>query len=557
MIRYWRQEYLQTAGIPEAMSLLLSGQRQGFFKLFASELPLLEDAEPVLNRILREKQDVIMERLNRPPRLTEPLAMGPMGYARCQMGPGMQRQLGVLAAVLAAKGELEPGGKVPEKLIAQAVKEVVMHEVGHTLGLRHNFKASTALSMEEVNNPEVTAKKGNSGSIMDYLPANIACKGEKQGDYFSPTIGAYDYWAIEYAYKPFEPKDNEKEELAKIAAKAATPDLTYATDEDVFLNPDPRIQLFDLGDPLDYAKNRLKLARTSLDQLQERVVSKGEGWQRARSAFSVLLGEMAHATMLSVAYVGGEFTSRDHRGDPDGRPPMKPIDVAKQREAIRLVQDEILSANAFQFKPELLRYLAPDHWYDDRFIFFFGSGGYQYPLLQQVLSVQRIVLSRFLNAQTLRSLQEISLHADPGQEVLGLPEVFNALTDSIWTELPATDADVKKEQAIAISAIRRNLQREHVSRLARLVLGPKRDAWMSFEMLIYDFDFGVSAPPDARSLARQHLHQIDARIQRILARRTRRSTPLRWPICRNCTNRSRRCSAPSWRPTISDRRAVS
>ena len=129
---------------------------------------------------------------------------------------------------------------------------------------------------------------------MDYLPANIARKGAKQGDYFSPTIGAYDYWAIEYAYKPVE--GNEKEELAKIAAKDAAPDLAYGTDEDMFLNPDPRINAFDLGDPLDYAKDRIKLVRASLDKLQERVVAKGEGWQRARSAFSALMGELARAT---------------------------------------------------------------------------------------------------------------------------------------------------------------------------------------------------------------------------------------------------------------------
>ena len=278
------------------------------------------------------------------------------------MGPGMQRQLGVLAAVLAAKGELDPGDKVPEKLIAQAVKEVVMHEVGHTLGLRHNFKASAAYSLQDVNNPEFTAKKGTSGSIMDYLPANIAAKGEKQGDYFSPTIGPYDYWAIEYAYKPVD--GNEKEELAKIAAKAATPDLIYGTDEDMFLNPDPRINTFDLGDPLDYAKSRLQMVRTSLDNLQNRVVAKGEGWQRAREAFAMLFGELSHVALLSAAYVGGEYTNRDHRGDPNARPPMKPIDVAKQREAIRLLKDEILSAKAFEFKPELLRQLAPDYWFD-------------------------------------------------------------------------------------------------------------------------------------------------------------------------------------------------
>ena len=286
------------------------------------------------------------------------------------MGPGMQRQLAVLAAVLAARGELDPGGKVPEKFIAQAIKEVVMHEVGHTLGLRHNFKASSIFSLKQVNDPEFTAKNGNSGSIMDYMPANIACKGEKQGDYFTTTIGPYDYWAIEYAYKPIDGQGKGGTGQDRRPARPS-PNLAYGTDEDLFLNPDPRIHVFDLGDPLDYAKNRIKLVHASLDDLQNRVVAKGEGWQRAREAFSMLLGELSQASMLSLGYVSGEYTSRDHRAEKAQQPPMKPIDIAKQREAIRLLQDEILSDKAFQFKPELLRHLAPEHWRDRDFWFFF------------------------------------------------------------------------------------------------------------------------------------------------------------------------------------------
>ena len=90
---------------------------------------------------------MLLEQLNRPPRLPVHPSFGPLSCEQCMMGPGMQRQLAVLAAVLAARGELDPGGKVPEKFIAQAIKEVVMHEVGHTLGLRHNFKASSAFSL--------------------------------------------------------------------------------------------------------------------------------------------------------------------------------------------------------------------------------------------------------------------------------------------------------------------------------------------------------------------------------------------------------------------------
>ncbi|MBI3838426.1 MAG: zinc-dependent metalloprotease, partial [Planctomycetia bacterium] len=204
MIRYWRGEYLRTRGIPEAMSLLQQGQRQAFFKLYASQIPEFASNDQALTRLFSEYQTVVKEGHTA---AIPTLPRGPawerhVGCDCCMMGPGMQRQLGLMAAVMAAKGTIDPGGKVPEEFIGQAIKEVVMHEVGHTLGLRHNFKSSTFISLKDANNPEITRKKGMTGSVMDYAPANFAPKGEKQGDYFSDTIGPYDYWAIEYAYKP-------------------------------------------------------------------------------------------------------------------------------------------------------------------------------------------------------------------------------------------------------------------------------------------------------------------------------------------------------------------
>ena len=101
-----------------------------------------------------------------------------------------------------------------------------MHEVGHSLGLRHNFKASTMLNADQLNDTAITHAKGLVGSVMDYSPINIAPKGKKQGDYYSTTLGPYDYWAIEYAYKPVD--GDEASELKKIAARAPEPDLVYA-----------------------------------------------------------------------------------------------------------------------------------------------------------------------------------------------------------------------------------------------------------------------------------------------------------------------------------------
>src|SRR5262249_29329247 len=144
-----------------------------------------------------------------------------------------------------------PGARpavLAEELIGQAIKEVTMHEVGHTLGLRHNFKASTMLKNEDLHNPAVTRKRGLVGSVMDYAPINLAPRGVKQGDYFTTTIGPYDYWAIEYAYRPLPGgTEGEVAALKEIASRCASPGLSYATDEDLYTSSDPYVHTWDLG----------------------------------------------------------------------------------------------------------------------------------------------------------------------------------------------------------------------------------------------------------------------------------------------------------------------
>ena len=122
------------------------------------------------------------------------------------------------------------------------------------------------LSLDEVNDTSITREKGQSGSVMDYNPVNIAFDAEEQGDFATTTLGPYDYWAIEYAYKPIS--GNEKAELKKIAARSPEPDLAYATDLDMYLNNDPLVNVYDLGDdPLAYGKMRVKLADRLLPKL--------------------------------------------------------------------------------------------------------------------------------------------------------------------------------------------------------------------------------------------------------------------------------------------------
>ena len=153
-----------------------------------------------------------------------PVAAGE-GHCRgvCQVTQGMASQLALGSVALQASGKPMIQEEF-RKMVMQAVKEIAMHESGHTLGLRHNFKASSIYSLDEMNAPERIGNSCLGGSVMDYLPTNLMPKGYKQGDYFSTTIGPYDYWAIEYAYKPLVGgTEGETAELKKIAARWENP----------------------------------------------------------------------------------------------------------------------------------------------------------------------------------------------------------------------------------------------------------------------------------------------------------------------------------------------
>lgn len=498
MIRYWKQEY--QAWRPSAMG----GWEEPASSIQAIQRGwgMIDPRRPIPGMGLSwNDRPIDLAKVNEQSRVWA------LQQGICQCASHMKYELGLAALVQAAKGDIKPGDKIPDELIGQAIKHVVMHEVGHTLGLRHNFKASSMLPNDKLHDTSITRKQGLVGSVMDYSPVNLAPKGVKQGDYFSTTLGPYDYWAIEYAYKPLSGgTEGELEELQKIACKCADSGLDYATDEDMYGTADPLVHAWDLGaDPMKFAQDRMVLAEDLLKGLADRVVDKGEGYQRARDAFRLLLNQYGNAAFLVAYYVGGEYMHRDHRGDPKGRDPFVPVKGAKQREALKFLQDHILNDKPFQFTPELLRKLAADrwrHWGNERMT----SSVVEFPLYERILAIQRVVLEHAFDAEVLSRIQNNALKADKGDEALTLAEVFRSITDGIWNE--AKDSE---KNGNGSSIIRRNLQREHVKRLTSLVLGRRPAGMSSFDEL---FAMSIKPPPpDARSLARMHLKDIAGKIE--------------------------------------------
>src|ERR1043166_7686079 len=199
----------------------------------------------------------------------------------CMAGDALASAGALQHIALLMDGTLEPGSPVPDAFLKTAVEWAVMHEVGHALGLRHNFRSSTSTPYGELQDTGFTESHGLYSSVMEYPSPNIDYTHQKQGDWYTTTPGTYDTWAIRYGYTPSgaTTADADYAFARKIADESLAPGHEYSTDEDTYPSdaPDPRSNIYDLGsDPLQFAKDRTaylaKLWRSP--GFEERIVGK-------------------------------------------------------------------------------------------------------------------------------------------------------------------------------------------------------------------------------------------------------------------------------------------
>ncbi len=346
-------------------------------------------------------------------------------------------------------------------MLKESMTQLILHELGHTLGLNHNFRASHLHAPAELQDRALTGRKGLSGSVMDYMPLNLAPDKAQQGQYYINAPGPYDDWAIEYGYSVAVPDAAaEAKRLAAIAGRSNEKELAFANDSDDMRMAgkgiDPRAQVFDMSsDPIAYGSQRCEMTRKAMAKLLKEYPTEGKSWQELTQAYISLTTESSNALTAISRYIGGVYVERAFVGQvkknaPD---PLRAVEPEKQKAAMSALAKHAFSADAWKVDDALLRHLQ-----QQRRGFDFRSEGEDPKLHERTLKFQRALLDHLLHANTQNRILDSALYGNK----YPLGEMMRDLTNSIvtWQELLQP-----------VNTMRQDLQLDYVDRLLGIVKG--------------------------------------------------------------------------------------
>jgi hypothetical protein len=365
----------------------------------------------------------------------------------CSVGAGIQHDLMLARSAMAALGDMSN----KDTIVEEALYELALHEVGHTLGLSHNMRSSQLHSNENIHNPSVTDGI-LIGSVMDYAPINLAPPGQEQGNFFTTKPGPYDTWAIQFGY------DTEMVGHKRIAhlARSTEAQLAFGNDADDMRSPgkaiDPRVNVNDMSsDAIAYAEGRFSLVDEVLLNLKEKLTSPGQGWEEIRNAYLVLTTEQFRQAAVVSRYIGGVYVDRSLAGDREGEShPYRPVPEERQRQAMSVLNKRIFSADAFNLPADLISHLAMQ-----RRGFAHFNTTEDPKIHNRVLTIQKDILDHLLHPVVLSRITDTTLYGN----TYDISHMFADLTAAIF------EADLNGD----INTFRQNLQVEYTQRLLKIV----------------------------------------------------------------------------------------
>lgn len=422
----------------------------------------------------------------------------------CDLAQGAQANLAfgniAIEALTSANGQASPVSR--SEYIKQFVTWVVMHEVGHTMGLRHNFVASTELTMADLTDPSKVNQSGTSASVMDYVAFNPGAIKNPQVRFFGDQPGVYDFWAIKYGYRDIKgamTMEDETFELKKQASETNQPGLTWLGDE--FADSiDPYVTRFDLAkDPMNYWISTGDLSRNLLFKLDTFSPKPGESFYAFTRDFNVLMNQYSNSAMQMTRYIGGIRRNPNFKGDALQQMPLVPIPGADQRKALDQIVKMVFEEKSLDFPKKYYQMFGtnPNAGVIEGIL---GASNSQ-PMYTMLSSFQSQALSDLLSSSTMNALLNQEFESNNPAETLTAREMFARVTASLWSEV---------ESAKPVTMLRRQLQREHLDRLIEMVL---------------DKD---GTPAEAKTLAWAHLLALKGRLGASASKVGHESTRLHW-----------------------------
>lgn len=251
--------------------------------------------------------------------------------------------------------------KFDDKLMGELIRFVSSHEVGHTLGLRHNMGASNATPVEKLRDPAFQKANGHTSSIMDYARFNYVAQPEDGVTDFFPRIGDYDKWAIKWGYSYFPDATSEKQEKALLneMTKEAYKDrrLWFGTESSPY---DPRYQTEDLGDnAMKASAYGIKNLKRILPQLNNWSKEDGEDYSELEGLYNSLTGQFRRYMGHVTKNVGGIYynpKTTEMAGDE-----FEAVPSATQTEAVTFLQAQLFKTPTWLLDKEILSKINPDN----------------------------------------------------------------------------------------------------------------------------------------------------------------------------------------------------